>query len=335
MSTNKHAVIRYEALDKCFSNRGRKFFIDDLITYVSRALQEYTGSETSISRRQIFNDINFMRSEAGFKAPIVAIKEGRKAYYRYEDLDYVMNASTLNPVEAELIKMAMDILGRFKGLPTFDFITELSLKLKKSFQLEDLEHIIFFDQNEYLKNINYLGDLLKAIQDRDVLKITYQSFNQQAEEVFLFHPYFLKQYNKRWFIYGQRLDYPNWTNLALDRIVSFSKSYKHNYINITSDPEEYFEDIIGVTRPVDQVSKHIDIRIDHSLWPYIDSKPLHPSQKIISRNEKSTTIQLDIIPNYEFYSQILCFGAAVEVLSPVEVRNELAECIKEMLKKYG
>ena len=33
MSTNKHALIRYETLDRCFSNKGRKFFIDDLITY--------------------------------------------------------------------------------------------------------------------------------------------------------------------------------------------------------------------------------------------------------------------------------------------------------------
>ena len=31
MATNKHASIRYQALDKCFRNRGRKFFVEDLI----------------------------------------------------------------------------------------------------------------------------------------------------------------------------------------------------------------------------------------------------------------------------------------------------------------
>ncbi len=45
MATNKHAVIRYEALDRCFSNKGRKFFIDDLIRYVSEALTDYTGKD--------------------------------------------------------------------------------------------------------------------------------------------------------------------------------------------------------------------------------------------------------------------------------------------------
>jgi len=31
MATNRNAIIRYQALDKCFHNRGRKYFIDDLI----------------------------------------------------------------------------------------------------------------------------------------------------------------------------------------------------------------------------------------------------------------------------------------------------------------
>lgn len=335
MSTNKHAVIRYQALNKCFSNRGRKFFMEDLIVYVSSALQEYTGTISTISRRQIFNDINFMRSESGFQAPIVAIKEGKRVYYRYEDPDYIMSVNSLNAIEAELIKTAMDILGRFKGLPMFDYIEELSLKLQKSFELQDLDHIIFFDQNEYLKNINHLGHLLKAIQDKDVLEITYQSFNQQNQEVFILHPYFLKQYNKRWFLFGQHPDYSDWTNLAIDRIVSFTKSYKHNYINILSDPEEYFEDIIGVSKPVDQKPQLIYIKIDKSLWSYIETKPLHHSQKVIERSTESITIQLDIIPNYEFYSQILGFGPYIEIIEPIEVRNVVREKILANLKSYS
>src|SRR5690606_30130239 len=207
--------------------------------------QEYTGKETSISRRQIFKDIDFMRDAIGFNAPIIAIKEGKKAYYKYDDPNYSITLQQINPIEADLLKNALEVLKRFKGIPQFDFIPELALKLKKTFQLEDIEHIIFFDQNEYLKNIELLGQLLKAIQDKDVLQITYKSFNQENEESFIFHPYFLKQYNKRWFLYGQREDFDSWTNLALDRIIDFSKSYKHDYKASTQDPEEYFEDLIG------------------------------------------------------------------------------------------
>lgn len=334
MSTNKHALIRYEALDRCFSNKGRKYFMEDLIQYVSSALYDYTGKQTTISRRQIFKDMDFMRDTAGFNAPIFAIKEGKKAYYRYENTNFSIALQQINPIEAGLLKNAMEVLKRFKGMPQFEFIQELTLKLKKSFHLEELDHIIFFDQNEYLRNIDYLGQLLKAIQDKDVIEIEYKSFNQQIPESFIFHPYFLKQYNKRWFLVGQRNDYDNWTILALDRIIAFNKAYDYIYKPIVDDPEEYFEDIIGVSKPIDTMSQKVELKISFSLWPYIESKPLHPSQKVMLREQDAITIQLDIIPNYEFYAQILGFGPAIEVLSPSTVREELKSKLQDALIKY-
>ncbi|MFZ4861166.1 helix-turn-helix transcriptional regulator [Sphingobacterium sp. Mn56C] len=309
--------------------------MNDLIQYVSHAIQEYTGKETSISRRQIFKDIDFMRDTIGFNAPIIDIKEGKKAFYRYDDPTYSITLQQINPIEAELLKNALEVLKRFKGIAPFDFIAELSLKLKKTFQLEDLAHIIFFDHNEYLKNIDSLGQLLKATQDKDVLTITYQSFNQNKEDIFVFHPYFLKQYNKRWFLFGQREDFETWTNLALDRIMEFTKSYKHDYKANTQDPEAYFEDIIGVSKPIGAVCQFVKIKVNKSLWTYIESKPLHPSQKVINKADSYTTIQLDIIPNYEFYAQILGLGAAIEVLEPKQVRDAVREKIEESLKLYN
>ena len=334
MATNKHAIIRYEALDRCFSNSGRQFFIDDLIGYVSAALTEYQGTDSSISRRQILKDIDFMRSEAGFRAPIVAYREGKKVYYRYADKSYSLAMQQINPVEAELLKTTLDMLARFKGLPQFDFVQELALKLKKSFQLEDLEECIFFDQNEHLKNLQLLGEILPYIQKKKVLKVQYQSFKQDQEESFLIPPYFLKQYNNRWFLFGQREGYDSWTNLALDRIIAIQEAKDIAYISPSSDPTSYFEDLIGVSKPMDGECQFIKIKIDASLWPYIDSKPLHPSQTVIERSEAYTLIQLELIPNYEFYAQLLGLGAAVEIIEPADIRANMREKLEASFAKY-
>lgn len=334
MATNKHAIIRYEALDRCFSNRGKKFFIDDLITYVSEALKEYTGTDSTISRRQLFKDMDFMRSEAGFRAPIESLKEGKKTYYRYQDKSYTLAMQQINPVEAELLKTTLDMLGRFKGLPQFDYVQELALKLKKSFQLEDLEHSIYFDQNEYLRNLHLLGDILKLINQKKVLSIQYRSFNQTEEEDIIIHPYFLKQYNKRWFLYGQCQGFDTWTSLALDRIVDISVTDDTLFIPCNASPDDYFEDIIGVSKPIDGDCQYVKIKINKSLWPYIDSKPLHPSQTVIERSAEYTIIQLEIIPNYEFYAQILGFGAAIEVMFPFFVREEITRRLEDSLNNY-
>lgn len=334
MATNKHAIIRYEALDRCFSNPGRKFYIQDLIDYTADALKDYMGEPMSISRRQIFNDISFMRSEAGFRAPVEPYKEGKKTYYRYSDKYYSLAMQQINPIEADLLKTTLDMLGRFKGLPQFDFVQELALKLKKSFQLEDLDECIFFDQNEYLKNLYLLGDLLKFIQQKRVLRVEYKSFNQDKEEAFLIHPYFLKQYNKRWFLFGQRDGFGSWTNLALDRMITFEAVEDIAFIPPTETHDDYFEDIIGVSKPIDAVCQFIIIKIDKSLWPYIDSKPLHPSQTVMERTEKYTTIQLEVVPNYEFYAQILGLGSAVEIVGPMEVRAVIRQKLEENVKIY-
>ena len=334
MATNKHAVIRYEALDRCFSNKGRKFFIDDLIRYVSEALTDYTGKDSSISRRQILKDMDFMRSETGFRAPVEPYKEGKKTYYRYSDKNYSLAMQQINPIEADLLKTTLDMLGRFKGLPQFDFVQELALKLKKSFQLEDLDECIFFDQNEYLKNLHLLGDLLKFIQQKRVLQVEYKSFNQDKEEAFLIHPYFLKQYNKRWFLFGQRDGFDSWTNLALDRMVTFEAAEGIAFIPPTETHDAYFEDIIGVSKPIDSLCQFIIIKIDKSLWPYIDSKPLHPSQTVLERTDTYTTIQLEVVPNYEFYAQILGLGSAVEILEPKEVRAVIRQKLEANVKRY-
>lgn len=335
MATNKHAIIRYEALDRCFSNKGRKFFINDLIAYVSEAIKEYTGTEASISRRQIFKDMDFMRSESGFRAPIESYKEGKRTYYRYSDRNYSLTMQQINPVEAELLKTTLDMLGRFNGLPQFDFVQELTLKLKKSFQLEDLDECIFFDQNEYLKNLHLLGDLLRFIRQKQALNVQYKSFNQDKEDNFLFHPYFLKQYNKRWFLFGQRDGFDAWTNLALDRIIRVSIAENVTFIPPTEARDEYFEDIIGVSKPIDVECQFVKIKINKSLWPYIESKPLHASQKVTERTEAYTVLQLEIIPNYEFYAQVLGFGPAVEVMEPVDVREVIRQQLKESFKKYA
>lgn len=334
MATNKHAVIRYEALDRCFSNKGRKFFIDDLIRYVSEALTDYTGKDSSISRRQILKDMDFMRSETGFRAPVESCNEGKKTYYRYSDRNYSLAMQQINPIEADLLKTTLDMLGRFKGLPQFDFVQELALKLKKSFQLEDLDECIFFDQNEYLKNLHLLGDLLKFIQQKRVLQVEYKSFNQDKEESFLIHPYFLKQYNKRWFLFGQRDGFDSWTNLALDRMITFEAAEGIAFIPPTETHDAYFEDIIGVSKPIDTDCQFIKIKIDKSLWPYIDSKPLHPSQTVMERTETYTTIQLEAVPNYEFYAQICGLGSAVEILEPIEVRAVIRQKLEANVKRY-
>ncbi len=41
MATNKNAVLRYNTLDRCFSNFQRRFYFEDLIEVVSEVLWKF------------------------------------------------------------------------------------------------------------------------------------------------------------------------------------------------------------------------------------------------------------------------------------------------------
>ena len=91
MPTNKHAIIRYQTLDKCFRNPGKNYYINDLIKECNRAIYEFAGVEDGVKRRQLLDDIRFMESEQGWSIPLKHIRDGKKVYYRYEDMNFSIN----------------------------------------------------------------------------------------------------------------------------------------------------------------------------------------------------------------------------------------------------
>lgn len=70
-----------------------------------------------------------------------------------------------------------------------------------------------------LTNIDLLPVFYKAITDHQVLRFSYQRFGQEPFEL-TFHPQFLKEYNGRWFVFGEANREPYQAyNVPLDRIV--------------------------------------------------------------------------------------------------------------------
>lgn len=160
------------------------------------------------------------------------------------------------------------------------------------------------------------------------------SFNKEVEETFVFHPYFLKQYNKRWFLFGKRDSFENWTNLALDRICNVNTLEILDFIASKETHNEYFEDIVGVSKPPNPESLIVSIKVSMTLWPYIDSKPIHPSQTFVERTAECVILTLDIIPNYEFFSHILGYGSSIEILAPASVRDSMHEKLEDTISRY-
>lgn len=335
MSTNKHAIIRYQTLDKCFRNPGRKYYMEDLVEACNKAIYEYTGTDIGIKRRQIFEDIKFMESPQGWNIDLEHIRDAHKVYYRYADMSKSINNQPLNETEENQLKEALLTLSRFKGLPQFEWIDEITARLDSGLGLShSTKKIIEFDQNSYLKGLEHITPVYNAILYQKTINIEYKSFKQDASQTIVFHPYFLKQYNNRWYVFGKNDASGFIINLALDRVTTVSDNRKKYIPNKEIDFNEYFEDIIGVT--IDNVAKveKVILKVSNNLFPYIQTKPIHGSQKIKEYGSTHRIVTLDLIPNYELESLILSYGEGVEVVQPKSLRSKIKKRVDQISKNY-
>lgn len=332
MARNKHQAVRIRVLDQCFRNHNRQYTIDDLVDACNDAIGDIYGG--SISIRTIRDDIKFMRDSQGYNAPIVAKEwDGKKCIYFYSDPHFSVFKTELNQDEIDKLKATIQILGRFKGLPQFEWMEELLTGLEDKFTTHGNDNcVIGFEQNVDYTAVGYLSELFGAIINKQVLKIHYRTF-KGIDYHWTLHPYYIKQYNSRWFLFGRDNDnQSSILNVPLDRIVDCITTNITYIKNDLVDFEDYFDDIIGVTKFPGQSECRVLLKFDAERFPYILSKPIHGSMKIVDK--KNCIIELNLKPNKKLEALIFSFGNQVEVLEPQWLRKQIKEKIENLMVKY-
>lgn len=329
MPVTKQKLIRHYALDRCLRNQTRRYYVEDLLAECNKALEAKDCQ--SISLRTIKNDIN--EFETLYNTTIAHIPDNHgRIYYRYEDSNYSLQQSILSDDEVAKLKDTLLMLSRFKGLPQFEWMTELVAKIETKFHLDaHAESVIGFEANEYLQGLEYLEPLFDYICNKQTIDVTYQPYDKKAF-VCAIHPYYVKQHNSRWFLLAMNHETQKMMLLALDRIQKIDLS-NIAYIPTEIDFAEYFDDVIGVTIPQDVTPEHILLRFSANRLPYVLSKPLHHSQKV--KDKGQGIIEITVIPNRELEAQLLWFGNDVEVLEPKKIRRQIAEKIAKMHDLYS
>jgi len=335
MPSSHHQFRRLELLDQCIGNTGRCWYFTDLLREINEKLQADGYPPTSI--RSLRGDIELLINQ--YHAPIEKVRDGRKIYYRYSKR-YSFSRRPLTTDEAHQLTEAIKVLGSFEGLPQFDWIRELTVKMEKEFGLKQPRRSSFiqFDANIDLRGRQYFTPLYNGISQRRVFQVSYHPYPPNDPIRLTFHPYFLKQYNNRWFVLGWNEEEDMLYNLALDRIAQDQGLVEldHPYRDPGElDFQDHFDQIVGVTVLEGKSARRVLLRFQTPGVYYVSTKPLHLSQKRPDWQEDGTAlIEISVIPNYELIQQILFYGDQVEVLEPPELRERVAEMIRRMAGYY-
>lgn len=328
MPVNKNAYLRYQILDRCFSNKHKRYSFDNLIECVSDKLGY------NISPRQIREDIANLRM-GPYYAPIVATQyDGKKCYYHYSDYDFSIFKNELTTEEVGNLRSTIDMLSRYRGIPANAWLEEVISNLEYRFGVKaNSENLISFEQNDMLKGLEHLSGLIDATINHQAIELSYKSYGKDKRSI-LVYPYYIKQYNGRWFLFGRNDARKRIESYALDRIEDYNLSDKPFVKNAEIDFSTFFDDVIGVSVPYDEsvATEEIVLMFSKKRFPYVASKPIHHTQMV---KEEPCTISIRVKPNKELYQQIFSFIPDVEVISPEWLRNEIRDKIQENLNLYN
>jgi predicted DNA-binding transcriptional regulator YafY len=335
MPISKNAYLRYKTLDNCFRNTRRKYSIDDLVDACNKALEEAFSETGGVKKRQVYSDIEYMESDAGYSVELKKEKVGRNVYYRYVDPKYSILSAPIKEEELNQLKESIDLLSRFKGLPQFDWVEDISIKLESlTTKNNSSQSIVGFEQNPYLKGLEFFKPLFDSIIQKAVLEIEYKSFKSVESTRMIIHPYYLKQYNNRWFLFGLNMQWNRISNISLDRIEGIIE-INDKYIPSDIDFDEYFDDVIGVTIANEAIVQQVVLYVSNSLTPYILTKPIHGSQKIEVEEDGSSMVRLNLIINFELERLLFSFGPSIKVIEPESLALEMQNQAKKLLEEYN
>jgi len=294
-----------------------------------------TQGHSTISSRTLNNDLNeLVRLDAKIRRPQ---KEGD--VYQYEE-DFWLTGVELDPDHLMALEQAIQIL-RKAGLREIENDLRAILKDNRDTRLHDeyysLPDYISFEDHTRASGWEYLPDLTTAIIDHTVLNIKYKSFVHETG-VIVFHPYYLKEYRNRWYVFGWNEEKNMINTLALDRIQSVRVNTDELVYKLSAgrfDPETYFRNIIGVTRFSDAEPVRILLYVSPKTAPYIKTKKIHDNMEIIKEDpDGSIVVSLEVEINYELLSTLHGFQDGIKIIEPMHLRVQFIEMLERMINIY-
>lgn len=180
----------------------------------------------------------------------------------------------------------------------------------------------------------YLTPVIKAMRDNSTIELTYWSFWRDKPHTFFIEPYCVKVFKQRWYVIGRAPHYNAIRIYALERIQDLKITDTSFAYPKEFDPQSYFFTSFGITVDESYKIERIKIKIFGNKTKYIRALPLHHSQKEVENTTTYSVFEYLLRPTYDFCQELLSHGSDLEVLSPLWLREQIKNIIKNMEQFY-
>lgn len=211
-------------------------------------------------------------------------------------------------------------------METFDLFN--AIRIGNSFG----NHLIF--ENRKALGAEHMNGLLHAIRNRVEVSFSYKKFDDGSVSSRTVKPVAIKESRNRWYLLAKDSKDKVVKNFSLDRISDLEISSRNFKAIKDFDPPEEFKYTFGIINGTGEKPQRIVLSFTPQEGRYINSLPLHQSQKELLENETERRFEYHLAPTHDFKMEILSHGDKVKVLEPESLRKDIIQMLQRSLEGY-
>lgn len=179
----------------------------------------------------------------------------------------------------------------------------------------------------------HLAPLMDAMTDGYEVSVRYRKYSAETDSAYTLRPYAVKEYARRWYLVAYCIEKGQIRVYGLDRIVEMEITGTHFTMPEGFDVDTLFRTSFGVYL-TSEPPVEITFRADRKQARYLNDLPIHGSQKVLASDDNSVTFSIFASPDESMLMEFMRLGPKVEILTPEDIRERIAEAAEQTLEKY-
>ena len=192
----------------------------------------------------------------------------------------------------------------------------------------------------------HLTAVMEAMTENYEIVISYKKYTSSEPDTYTIRPYAVKEFAKRWYIVAHCIERDGMRVYGLDRIMSMEITGRTFRMPKDFDVNKLFATGFGIYIP-DSKGRTIAFRTSATEANFLRDLPIHSSQTELSRaeirkmfpdrvfGEKDVVFTIFVCPNEALIMEFCKHAGRLEVLTPEDVREKVAERLQEAATMYA
>ena len=328
MPKDKHPLARLQQINDIFLTRTSPRAV---------VKAEALAEELGISLRQLRTDMDVLR-EKGAPLEYDPVLKG----WRYTPGQYftILDNIPLTGEDLACLRIAVETLAKVNHLKAFASLPEVFGKIHRAAKKwlgggsQAVGRSVYFDPLPRYDGGKHLPFFLEAIEQSRRVEFQYQAFHTDVPRTVIFDPWFLRHYDRRWYVGGFSHDPAEQfvRVFPLERIegrplnIGYCHDKPPDY-----DAGTYWRHIYGITVPPNAQVERVVLEFTPLQGKYFLSSPFFEPFEVLESGRERLVVGLDLIVNIDLVRKLASFGADVRVLQPPGLADTLHRFFEKAL----